>query len=37
MKAQYKSFILTAAIAGLMLPAAVAQTSTTPPTIKQRK
>jgi hypothetical protein len=37
MKAQYKSFILTAAIAGLMLPAAVAQTSTTPPTINQRK
>jgi len=37
MKAQYKSFILTAAIAGLMLPAAVAQTSTTPPTIDQRK
>ncbi len=37
MKAQYKSFILTAAIAGLMLPAAVAQTNTTSPTINQRK
>jgi hypothetical protein len=37
MKAQYKSFILTAAIAGLMLPAALAQTSTTPPSINQRK
>jgi hypothetical protein len=37
MKAQYKSFILTAAIAGLMLPAAVAQTNTTAPTINQRK
>ena len=39
MKMQIKSLILTAAIAGLMLPAAVAQTTpaTAPATINQRK
>jgi hypothetical protein len=37
MKAQYKRFILTAAVVGLMLPAAVAQTNSTAPTINQRK
>jgi hypothetical protein len=37
MKAQYKRLILAAAVAGLMLPAAVAQTNSTAPTINQRK